>query len=457
MNVHLTNRRFRWWVPLVVWPLIIASAALAQQPASNVPRTLNLHEAVEIALRHNHTVRIASLHVEEEQHHREVARSSYYPVLRNDSIFAHLTDTQNIEIPAGELGIVSGTAIPSQTQVINQGAKTFETSGTGLVQPLTQLFKIRAANDVARAEFEASRGKAHSVENNVALKVRQLYYKILVVQSQRRAIEAKIRAVDDLRSERVQQVKYGSTLEADLIDSKAQALQAKQDLLSSELQLSDLQVQFNDVLGIPLKSAVALDPDVPEPTASCEREECLKLALDSQPDIAEARAIMEQASAGVREAKREYIPDVEAFARYSYQNNVPFFARNFGTFGIHLSYDIFDGGKKQAMVRERQAQLAQARENLARISDEVEVRVETAYNRLERTKQMVAVSQELLAARKEAQRVSTQGLAEGTYLRSQAEAAAAQEFEAQTMLLQSQLEYSAAQDELTNAIGQTPR
>jgi hypothetical protein len=66
---------------------------------------------------------------------------------------------------------------------------------------------------------------------------------------------------------------------------------------------------------------------------------------------------------------------------------------------------------------------------------------------------MVAVSQELLAARKEARRVSAQGLELGTYLRSQAEAAIAQEWQAQTLLLQSQLEYAQAQDELNEATG----
>jgi len=65
---------------------------------------------------------------------------------------------------------------------------------------------------------------------------------------------------------------------------------------------------------------------------------------------------------------------------------------------------------------------------------------------------MVAVSQELLVARKEARRVSAQGLEKGTYRRSQAEGAVAQESEAQT-LLQSQLEYAQAQDELNEAIG----
>lgn len=435
---------------------LFAQQANSQAQQANAPasRTLNLHEAVDLALRHNHVVRIASFHVEEEQHAKDVARSAYLPTLRNDTSFFHVTDSQFIEIAAGSLGTVGSTPVPQRNDILNQGGKEIFISGTGLTQPLTELFKIKAANDAARAELAASQGKKHEVENDVELKVRQLYYRIVVTQSQRRAIEAKIRAVEELQGERVQQVKYGSTLEADLIETRAQSLQAKQELLTTDLQLSDLRMQFNDVLGLPIKTDVTLDPNIPLTPSSCEREECIKLALESHPEITEARAMVEKAEAGVRGAKREYIPDVEAFARYGHQNNnVPFLAPDFGTFGVHASYDIFDGGKKRATLKERDAQLAQAKENLARISDEVELRVETSYNKLERTQQMVAVSQELLAARKEARRVSAQQLERGAYLRSQAESATAQEFEAETLLLQSQLDYAQAHDELAQAIG----
>jgi len=443
---------------LIAAALFVGSAFVqGQQTEPTTPLRISVHDAVELALKHNHVVRIAALHVNEEQHAKEVARSAYLPTIRNDSLFAHATDTQFIAIPASALGVVDGTAIPGRQFTINQGDKNFISSGTGLTQPLTELFKIKAGNDVARADLNASREKARRVENDVALKVRQLYYSILVVQSQHSAIEAKLRAVEDQQGERVQQVKYGSTLELDLIESKAQLLQAKQELLTTEMQLSDLRLKFNDIVGIPLKTEVALDPDVPAPAETCEREQCIKLALGSHPEISEALAEVEKASAGVRAAKREYIPDIEAVARYSYQENVPFLARNFGTFGVHLGYELFDGGKKRATLRERHAQLAQAKENLARITDETEVRVQSAYNKLERTQQMVAVSQQLLATRQEARRVSVQQLQQGTYLRSQADAAVAQEFEARTLLLQSELEYAQAQDELTNAIGQTAK
>jgi len=166
---------------------------------------------------------------------------------------------------------------------------------------------------------------------------------------------------------------------------------------------------------------------------------------------------VEKASAGVRLAKAEYVPEVTAFARHSYQNNVPFLARNFGSFGVHFGYDLFDGGKKRSTLHEREAQLAQARENLARVKDEAELRVQTAYNKLERTRQMVKVSEELVALREESSRVSGQQLERGVALKSQTDSAAAQELDARTSLLKSQLDYIQAQDEVTHAIGRTPK
>jgi outer membrane protein TolC len=285
-----------------------------------------------------------------------------------------------------------------------------------------------------------------------------MFYRILIGEMRRSALQAKIRASEDLRSERAQQVKYGSALDADLIESRAQWLQAKQELLSTDLQLSDLHMQFNDLIGLPLATTVTLDPAVSAVAQeSCAQEECVRLALESHPEIVAARAKVERASAAIRLAKLEFVPDVDVFARYSHQNNVPFLAPNFGTFGVRLSYDLFEGGKRRATVRERNAQLAQAKENLARVSDEVELRVQTAYNRLARTRQMIAVSEELLALRAESRRMTVEQVALGSALRSQSLASVAQELDAKAILLQSRLDYVQAGAEMDEAIGRTPR
>ncbi|MGC1434251.1 MAG: TolC family protein [Terriglobales bacterium] len=448
----------KWKLQLLITIVLSQVPAYGGEPGdTHSARHITLHEAVQLAMQHNHNVHIAGYKVEEMQHAKEVARSAYFPTIRNESNFLHLTDTQLIQLSAGSLGTVAGSLVPPVTSTINQGGVNLTTSGTQLTQPLTTLLKIRPVNDMARADLKASQQKAQQTENDVALEVHQLYYKVLIAQVHRAATEASIKASEDLQSERVQQVKYGSTMEENLIESRAELLQAKQELLTTDLQLSDLNLQLNDAMGLPLATALDLDPNTAEVQPACARETCVAEALASHPEIVEARNEVEKAKAAVRLAKTDvYVPDVDAFARYSYQDNVPFLARNFGSFGVHFSYDLFDSGRKRALLRERESQLSQAKENLARLSDEVELAVQTAYNKLERTEQMRKVSEELLALRSESSRVLHEELVRGEALTSQADMGTAHELDAQTLLLQSQLDYTQANDEIIHAMGRTP-
>ncbi len=449
----------RWKLQLLLITLVLsASYAFAGEPGNTASaRHINLHEAVRLALQHNHNIHIAEYTIEEKQHAKEVAKSEYFPTIHNDSNFVHLTDTQLIAINAGGLGTVSGSPVPPASSIINQGGRNLTTSGTQLTQPLTTLLKIRRANDMAQAELKASRQKAQQTENDVALKVHQLYYMVLIAQVHRAATEARIKASQDLQSESVQQVKYGSALQENLIESRAQLLQVKQEMLTTDLQLNDLKLQLNDAMGLPLTTALDLDPNTGEVQLACTRETCVAEALASHPEIIEARNDVEKANAAVHLAKTDlYVPDLDAFARYSYQDNVPFLARNFGTFGVRFGYDLFDSGRKRALLREREAQLSQAKENLARLTDDVEVTVQTAYNKLEKTEQMQKVSEELLALRTESNRVLHEELVQGEALNSQADMGTAQELDARTLLLQSQLDYTQANDEIIHSLGRTP-
>jgi outer membrane protein TolC len=433
--------------------------AAAQETNNNASPTrhITLQEAVQFALRHNHDIRIAGYTVEEKQHAKQVAKSAYFPTIRNDSNFMHATDTELIQIKAGSLGVAGGTSIPPVNAIISQGGKNFITSGTQITQPLTGLLKIRQQNELAQAELRASREKAELTRNDVALAVHQVYYTILIAQARRSATEARIRASEALQQERIEQVKFGSALEQESIESRAQLLQAKQEILTTDFQLTDLKLKLNDLIGMPLTTPLDLDPGVPEFQQTPRREECVTAAESSHPEIRAARADVEKAEAAVRLTKTDiWVPDVDAFARYSYQENVPFLARNFGTFGVHFGYDLFDSGRKRGLMRERQAQFSQAKENLAKLADAVELSVETAYNKLERTRQMLKVSEEVLALRTESNRVRQQELIRGAALNSQADAATAQEYDAKALLLQSQMDYLQAHDELLDAMGSAP-
>ena len=156
MTIHQNprNRVFRQWATVLVSLFSLLTFALAQQPESNVPRSLNLHEAVELALRHNHVVRIAALHVEEEQHAKEVARSAYLPTIRNDSSFAHLTDTEFIGIPAGGLGVIGNSVIPPRQLIISQKEHHHEWHGADPTAQRTVQNQSRKRRSACGAEGE---------------------------------------------------------------------------------------------------------------------------------------------------------------------------------------------------------------------------------------------------------------------------------------------------------------
>src|ERR1700690_1608807 len=234
---------------------IAFSPCLAEaEETGNTPpsRHMTLQEAVQLALKHNHDIRIAGYTVDEKQHAKQAEKSQYFPSIRNDSNFLHVTDTELIQFKSGSLGVAAGTSIPPVNAIINQGGKNFTTSGTQITQLLTTLLKIKRENDLAQAELRASREKAQLTGNDVALAVHQVYYKIMIAQAHRSATKARIKASEDLQSERLQQVKFGSALEQESIDSRAQLLQAQQEILTADLQLSDLKLELNVLHGLPL-------------------------------------------------------------------------------------------------------------------------------------------------------------------------------------------------------------
>jgi outer membrane protein TolC len=186
------------------------------------------------------------------------------------------------------------------------------------------------------------------------------------------------------------------------------------------------------------------------------REEYVQAAWAAHPEILAAEEAVRKARAGVIAAKSAYIPDITAYARYSYQSGVPFLATNFGTFGFHLAWDVFDFGKRRAAVLEREAQLAQAEENLRRLKEGVAVGIERSYNKVQRTRNLVQVANQVVKLRQEGERLAGNQLTQGIVLVSERRQATAATYKAEADYLQASLGYLLAWAELEQAVGRTP-
>jgi outer membrane protein TolC len=434
----------------------LAALSAVTQYAADI-RRLTLTEAVHLAINQNHQLKIARLKVVESEQKKAGERSQYLPTLTNQSNILHFSPLPEfVSVPAGAFGTVAGEPIPAQSVNLTQGKETQYSSGTIIAQPLTQLIRIHAANRIAAAEVVASRDDLKKAENQVALQVHELYFGILVASLQKQAAEQQAGYAGENLRESEDEVRDGSALQVAVIQGRAGLLESQQAVLTAELQLSDLKTEFNDLLGLPLDTQLELDPAVPSSFDLRAREEYVQTAWAENPEILAAEEAARKAKAGVTEAKTAYIPDITAYARHSYEDGAPFFIRNFGDFGVHFEWTVFDFGKRRAAVREREAQLAEAEENLRRLKDQVAVGIEKSYNKMERTRNLVQVANEVVRLRKESERLAQNQLTEGVVLASDRRQATAATYKAEADLLQANLGYLLALAELEQVVGRTP-
>ena len=448
----------RLCLPLAFLSSTFVTTSVAQQSTAN-PMQLTLEQAINIALKQNHSVHLRELSIEQMQSKKDEARSNYLPQIKASGSVLHVTELAGIEIPAGAFGSPSSTGpIPARSLFIDQGSATGYTGGVGLEQPLTQLFRIHQANVAAKQDVSIAKTQLDETQDAIALQVRQLYYNILVNQQKLKASQEQLAAAQVKDEESQSDVARGNALEVSVLQSKASILQAQQDGLTLRLQGNGLRRQLADVLGLPVETPLELDPgaaamavDIPS------RTDAIKIALEQNQGLKAARQTLAKAQAGLAAAKDAYIPDVTALSRYSYQSGVPLLVHNFGTFGFSLSYDLFDGGRREAKIREARADVHSAEVTVDKLQSEIEVQVQGLYDRVDELRQMVDVADQIVKVRTEAARLSDRQFDQNAALNSVRSQSHSDLSSATASLLEANCGLSLAEADLKRAIGQMPQ
>jgi len=447
---------------LILSVLILGSTLctrVAAQQTSPVPLRLTLDQAIDLALKQNHSVRLRSLSVEQMQAKKDEARSDYLPQIKTSGSMLHITELEGIVIPAGAFGSSSSVGlIPSKSLFIGQGSDTAYTGGVGLEQPLTQLFRIHQANVAAKEDILVAKTQLDETQDGIALEVRQLYYNILINEQKLAASRDQLAAAQVKDDESRSAVAQGNALEFSSLQSEASILQAQQESVTLRLQGKDFRRQLADTLGLAVNTPIDLDPEGAAAQLDIPlRVDAVRIALDQNQDLKAARQTLMKAHAGLAAAKDAYIPDVTALSRYSYQSGVPLLVHNFGTFGFSLKYDLFDGGRREAKVRETRSDVRSAEVTIDKLQSEIEVQVQSIYDRIDELEQMVAVAGQVVKVRTEAARLADRQFEQNAALSSARSQTHADLTSATASLVEARLGLALAKADLKRAIGQKPQ
>jgi multidrug efflux pump subunit AcrB/outer membrane protein TolC len=439
---------------LLLVALTVAPRAAGAQDAPT-PRQLTLEQAIELAWTGNAPLGAVREKVKEMERTSAVVFSNFLPRFQSQAMYLASNNTQGILLPRGSLGYFPelGGRFPRTDRNIPQGGTDIFLGFTTVVQPVTHYFKIREGVAAARSDEDIARAGLSKAEQEVAFGVLRAYAGLLIAQLQRDVARTRVNATEQRMRIQTVAVTSGTAIDVSAGETRVKWLQARQDLLEREGEAEDVAYQLIDAIGLPAGTTLELTAPSALPIELHTKERYVELALLSNPDVREARAIVAKAGHGVGAARADYIPEVGLMGVHLYQNSIPFFPQNTLMVGVQGRITLLDFGARRAALSARRAQESQAERNLAIVESRVRGEVEAAYRKALRAQEVVVLATEALAVRTEGSRLRVLQSTTGYGVSALEAEAAADKLEAEMDFLRAQLGHRIAVAELEKAAG----
>lgn len=356
-------------------------------------RPLTADEAVQIALRHQPSIRSAAAGVSGAEGRVQAAKSGLLPSLGVSA--SHL----NVDSDGAQVGGGSSGA----------GSDGYQWSAT----TRQLLFDFNHTRDLARqasAHRRAAVANLTRAQSDLAFQVKQAFY--AYVQNARLAEvnEANIRSRQghlDLAKARLE---AGVGLPSDVVRAETARAEAILGLNLARTSASVSRVALAQLMGIdPRTPILASDAGEPEEPAD-DVDALVTAAIENRPEVLQARAARDAAGHGVSAAKTGSAPSLGASAGWNQRGqSVPLDIKSF-TVGLSVSWSPFDSGLTAGRVKEAAAVLDSAEAQFESARLQVISEVSQAYLNLKAAEQRVVAADAGVANAEEAVR-----LTEGRY------------------------------------------
>jgi outer membrane protein TolC len=289
-------------------------------PEPSGPLRIDLPDAQARAAAAGKVAELAKLNLVAARYHRQAAQADYFPKI--GATFANLHFDKFM---GQEIALRNRTA---EVPLLNKNQSLFAVT---VMQPVTPLFKVHEAVQIARADQRIAQARADAVAAQVAANVEHAYLSLLIAQSQLVAAEIKVK----LMNSPAQIVNVASTTQS-ITERQGALLEATKAVVTATSQVTELTQSLNTLMGLPLDTQLELadPPPLIEQTSSGQ----LSLqAIDKNPEVVEAQETLAKARAASHLSKLDYVPDVAGLWGYSYQTAIPLLPRDFSFVGFMAS------------------------------------------------------------------------------------------------------------------------
>ncbi|HEY6001802.1 MAG TPA: TolC family protein [Anaeromyxobacter sp.] len=398
----------------------LTCAALAALPLLvSAGEPLTLERALAEAERASPDLAAARARLEQARASVALARARILPHLAAGATYVRNSEEAKLRLPVGYT--IRDMGSPTSGGGLPGAPTTFAAVPTELaeatLQPRDQLgaqveltqailapalwYGVEAAGAGARAAAEI----AEAARRELRLGVSQAYYGAAAAQQ---AVAIQERQLDVARAHEHDaqvQVEAGVQPRIALLRARIETARAEQDLVRARNGLLVAQSALAALLGRRDEADFELSPPpspaLPDRLSSLEDE-----ALRHRPEMRAAAAGVEAATARRRAASAQYLPALGAFgqARWSSPAGVTGKEESWAA-GLSLSWNLFDGGAREADRRDAGARIAEAEATLSATAIRARDEVRRARLDLESARANRAKAEEQVALARENQRL----------------------------------------------------
>ena len=376
--------RYKFTLLLVATVLVASSTAFAQE-------ILTLDKAIDLALVNNRSAKNARLETEKNDERTAADRTYLLPSFKMNAGVTKPLTTFDTTFEKGVFG-----PVPTEDTVITSSTKPNAVIMGQLVQPLSQLHRIKLQIKQQEAASEISRAQLSATEQSLVNEIKRAYYAILQSQGAAQAAEANIKLYHELDRVTGEYVVQQVALKTDLMDVQTRLAKAEYELLTIDDQLQSQKEQLNHLLGRDVRTEFAVSSGEETALAVMRETDLIaarERALANRPEIREAKLRVDQAKLDKRIKKSEFIPDVSLTVNYattfSYSDFVP---RSLSGVGVQVQWEAFDWGRKKHEVADKDKSITQANNSLLDTESEVVMEVNSRFRAMQETRQMLTVA-----------------------------------------------------------------
>jgi outer membrane protein TolC len=242
---------------------------------------------------------------------------------------------------------------------------------------------------------------------SVTNSVKRLYFSILQTESAMDTTDQAIALYRELDRMLEVRVAQKVALRSDALDVQFRLAQEQLAKTTYQNTLATQKEQLNQLLGRDVRTDFVVEPVSTLSISEIDVNAARTRALESRPDVREARLKAEQADLDRRAKKAERIPDLSVAVSYSSYFNIDVMPTNLATAGVQLKWEPFDWGRKGRELASKTHTVEQARLAIRDAEDKVVVDVNARFRTLAEKRALLNVAQMAQATSREKLRVKT--------------------------------------------------